>query len=435
MPDDDREQVYCHGCKNEWYRDEHGLACPECGSEIVEIVSNFVPIHSFSANPSQIEPQNDPRQQEEENSYSSHPLHDHNPWNNDTSDTNEDDTSLRTESTQQERRDGGAVPFTGMHPFEALFGSMLGSGMQGQQQTTRNGGWTTRTSGGTLPGGGSYSLSVASGPSWNMHHRSGSMNTGRNPNEDLSGILSQMLHFMSPPATTRFNGDANTIPSPLHPIFSLMMGPLSGSHGDVAYTQEGFDRILTMLREQHGGAGGAPPASTEAISALPRVKIAREHLDEQGKAECSICMDQVSIGEEVTMLPCNHWFHGDCIKSWLVEHDTCPQCRRGITPREGDRNQPRTTGQAPQYWQVNMDDLEGYTGGNSQRGGEESSNTTRSNGSSRSQESSGRSQHSRGNVIANMANNLMRRLSGGNNNHGNNNGASGSGSSGYNSRS
>ena len=38
---DDRELVYCHLCENEWYRDEHGLQCPQCESEIVEIVSTY----------------------------------------------------------------------------------------------------------------------------------------------------------------------------------------------------------------------------------------------------------------------------------------------------------------------------------------------------------------------------------------------------------
>ena len=34
-----RELVYCHACSNEWLRDQHGLQCPECHSDVVEIVS------------------------------------------------------------------------------------------------------------------------------------------------------------------------------------------------------------------------------------------------------------------------------------------------------------------------------------------------------------------------------------------------------------
>lgn len=34
----DQEVVFCHACAHEWYRDEHGLACPECQSDVTEIV-------------------------------------------------------------------------------------------------------------------------------------------------------------------------------------------------------------------------------------------------------------------------------------------------------------------------------------------------------------------------------------------------------------
>ena len=33
-----RELVFCHACSNEWLRDQHGLQCPDCHSDVVEIV-------------------------------------------------------------------------------------------------------------------------------------------------------------------------------------------------------------------------------------------------------------------------------------------------------------------------------------------------------------------------------------------------------------
>ncbi|EPS43461.1 hypothetical protein H072_2510 [Dactylellina haptotyla CBS 200.50] len=35
-----RELVYCHQCQNEWYRDQHGLECPDCQSDFTEILEN-----------------------------------------------------------------------------------------------------------------------------------------------------------------------------------------------------------------------------------------------------------------------------------------------------------------------------------------------------------------------------------------------------------
>ena len=36
-----RERVFCHSCHNEWLRHQHGLQCPDCDSELVEIVSRL----------------------------------------------------------------------------------------------------------------------------------------------------------------------------------------------------------------------------------------------------------------------------------------------------------------------------------------------------------------------------------------------------------
>ena len=56
----------------------------------------------------------------------------------------------------------------------------------------------------------------------------------------------------------------------------------------------------------------APPASKSAIQALPKIEIDQGMLEEAGgMGECSICM--VDIVTEVTVLPCNHWFHYPCI--------------------------------------------------------------------------------------------------------------------------
>lgn len=39
-----RDMMFCHECADEWYRDEHGLSCPECGSDFTEIVSSAAEI-------------------------------------------------------------------------------------------------------------------------------------------------------------------------------------------------------------------------------------------------------------------------------------------------------------------------------------------------------------------------------------------------------
>jgi E3 ubiquitin-protein ligase RNF115/126 len=150
-------------------------------------------------------------------------------------------------------------------------------------------------------------------------------------------------HHQDGGAEARFAGDHNYDPEmdahdqmhPAHPFLQLfsslgMVGP-GGQMGDFVYSQEGLDRIVTRLMEQTASTNAPPPATQSDIDNLPRKKVDLEMLGAEHKAECSICMDEVNIGEEVTLLPCKHWFHHQCVSAWLLEHDTCPHCRQSIS--------------------------------------------------------------------------------------------------------
>jgi E3 ubiquitin-protein ligase RNF115/126 len=123
-----------------------------------------------------------------------------------------------------------------------------------------------------------------------------------------------------------------------HPFFQFLtsvgMVGANGQMGDFVYSQEGLDRIVTQLMEQTASSNAPGPASQADIDNLPRRVVDEKMLGAEHRAECSICMDEVIIGEEVTVLPCNHWFHHPCIGAWLKEHDTCPHCRKGISQHQ-----------------------------------------------------------------------------------------------------
>ncbi|KAH7548121.1 hypothetical protein JRO89_XS14G0070400 [Xanthoceras sorbifolium] len=42
---------------------------------------------------------------------------------------------------------------------------------------------------------------------------------------------------------------------------------------------------------------------------------------------CTVCLEQVSVGEIVRSLPCLHQFHANCIDPWLRQQGTCPVCK------------------------------------------------------------------------------------------------------------
>ncbi|PNP73640.1 hypothetical protein FNYG_13022 [Fusarium nygamai] len=124
----------------------------------------------------------------------------------------------------------------------------------------------------------------------------------------------------------------------LHDILGLLT-PASAMHGDAVYSQENLDRIITSLMEANPQSNAAPPATEEALQNLERQPVDGQILGSEGKAECTICINEMKEGDMVTFLPCNHWFHKECVTLWLKEHNTCPICRTSIEKTDhGDNN-------------------------------------------------------------------------------------------------
>ncbi|GMJ00795.1 BCA2 zinc finger ATL 6 [Hibiscus trionum] len=55
---------------------------------------------------------------------------------------------------------------------------------------------------------------------------------------------------------------------------------------------------------------------------VERVKV------ETGADEnCTICLEELEVGSEVSRMPCRHRFHAHCIETWLKQRHSCPICR------------------------------------------------------------------------------------------------------------
>lgn len=153
-------------------------------------------------------------------------------------------------------------------------------------------------------------------------------------------------------------------PNPFSAIFSSLLNPGAAAHGDAVYTQEALDRVISQLMEANTTSSAPGPATEDAIASLPTKKLDMSMLDDEGKAECSVCMDDVPVGTEVTELPCSHWFHGQCVTAWLSEHDTCPICRKGISKPVGSngRRSPVPEG-LPSWRRPTASNMPGSFGG------------------------------------------------------------------------
>lgn len=63
----------------------------------------------------------------------------------------------------------------------------------------------------------------------------------------------------------------------------------------------------------------------------------KEHDDEDGK-NCPICLEDFEAKEVVTVTPCKHMFHEDCIVPWIKNQGKCPVCRYAICERLRENN-------------------------------------------------------------------------------------------------
>lgn len=336
-----------------------------------------------------------------------HPLHDHNPWANiNAPDPDEDDISdmqwrrtgpnrmsfqgtfTRTMTPRQlleaQRQQDGGSPL--MDNFAMLLGNILGGRPQGppggpqgwpqepQAQLDQRSAFENpnqiRSAPGTgpEPGGRGPRVSVrvggGQGFTWTTTMRHTTLNP-RDPNhpqpqgqnfDDLPNLLQQM--FGAPHNGHGGPQDQGDNPfahmGPVGGLLAGLLNPANMQHGDAVYSQEALDRIVSQMMEQNTSGNAPGPASSEAIASLPLRTISEKDMADSGRAECSICMDEVSMGEQVTELPCHHWFHGECVKAWLSEHDTCPQCRQGIMPKDSpaDAERSRRPDEAPRHDQM-----------------------------------------------------------------------------------
>ncbi|KAF2402033.1 hypothetical protein EJ06DRAFT_372226 [Trichodelitschia bisporula] len=366
-----RELVFCHRCENEWYRDEHGLQCPRCTSDFIEIIDEghdprdaFTDDEGDDFNPNRFfnDFHHDLHHHVHDHHHHAHDddhLHTH---THDAPDPEEDvpNSGFRIRPTGPNSysisgtyiQPGGARADRNVPPQypnaddpASLIGT-LGNVMLGMV----SGANLTRNEGHIGPHGGRFTYTTTFGV------RNGPPTQGQPPADPQE--LHQLFQQFAAPPPPFMTGQLRVPPGfglpgqpganrPANPIAQLLNVLLNQTHGDAVYSQEAFDRVLTQLMEQNGSDNAPGPASQDAIASLPRKKVDVSMLDDQGRGECSICMDEVKIGEEVTQLYCTHWFHGQCVGAWLCEHNTCPHCRMGIEEgREAARNKAASTSES-----------------------------------------------------------------------------------------
>uniref|UniRef100_A0A914D8F8 E3 ubiquitin-protein ligase ZNRF1 n=1 Tax=Acrobeloides nanus TaxID=290746 RepID=A0A914D8F8_9BILA len=67
-------------------------------------------------------------------------------------------------------------------------------------------------------------------------------------------------------------------------------------------------------------------AEVHLVMCFTRPKIAyNEDVLTDDKGECSICLDDMSIGDTIARLPCLCIYHKSCIDEWFKRKNSCPE--------------------------------------------------------------------------------------------------------------
>ncbi|CAM9336986.1 unnamed protein product, partial [Scytosiphon promiscuus] len=75
-------------------------------------------------------------------------------------------------------------------------------------------------------------------------------------------------------------------------------------------------------------AGGRGLTEDAVEGVLQSATAAGKRLEES----CAICMVDFELGDEISILPCLHAFHGECIRKWLLLRNRCPTDMQPVVP-------------------------------------------------------------------------------------------------------
>uniref|UniRef100_A0A0E0JWN6 RING-type domain-containing protein n=1 Tax=Oryza punctata TaxID=4537 RepID=A0A0E0JWN6_ORYPU len=99
-------------------------------------------------------------------------------------------------------------------------------------------------------------------------------------------------------------------------------------------------QFVGVLGGQAGEAGAGMSTRPSRASQLVVESLLEATLgEEEASRGCAVCKDCFVSGQLVALLPCKHYFHGDCIWPWLAIRNTCPVCRHQVRTDDDDYEQ------------------------------------------------------------------------------------------------
>lgn len=100
-------------------------------------------------------------------------------------------------------------------------------------------------------------------------------------------------------------------------------------------------QIANTLSDSDLDAGASSPTLPSAkIIELPTLQFSNYQEKMQinqscVENECSICLEAFESQDNInTLHNCQHIYHPECIKKWLIEHKNCPYCRTDVYKKD-----------------------------------------------------------------------------------------------------
>lgn len=87
--------------------------------------------------------------------------------------------------------------------------------------------------------------------------------------------------------------------------------------------------IITGIKDLRAASAAERKQKLGVLDGMIKKKYNEE--DFAQSKECAICFCEYGPDDDVSPLPCKHYFHSECINNWIKENPTCPMCREPIT--------------------------------------------------------------------------------------------------------
>merc|ERR1719240_160924 len=118
-----------------------------------------------------------------------------------------------------------------------------------------------------------------------------------------------------------------------------------------------MERVADAYIDQ-GALSNHPPAANSTLEVLPLIQVDENDLQHNQKNDCTVCLEELVVGELATRIPCGHLFHERCLRGWLQKKNQCPTCRFELpsdSPPHESRRQARIRRHKPRAKRADLE--------------------------------------------------------------------------------